>query len=214
MKKLYMQVWCQFSSYSFCNLYHLLQAIRVHGTNVSPLSLSLSLLSNYICFYPACCRIQASWFHHCVCEPQQDYYLYQEEKVKRAHFQVCSAFCHTVPKQWCYFVSSSVSDAKAYVDFILNSIRRKDLFHSIEIKPESCWEYLMWMDQVRNNWPICTKLKASADESRPITSIKTLSTSWLKLVWHPDQYLVDTHIPWSKITHLSTKMPIEHIDFS
>ena len=46
------------------------------------------------------------------------------------------------------FLNSSVSDAKAYVDFILNSIRRKDLFHSIELKPESCWEYLMWMDQV------------------------------------------------------------------
>ena len=46
------------------------------------------------------------------------------------------------------FLKFSVSDAKAYVDFILNSIRRKDLFHSIELKPESCWEYLMWMDQV------------------------------------------------------------------
>lgn len=43
---------------------------------------------------------------------------------------------------------SSVADAKAYVDFILNSIHKKDLFHSIEIKAESCWEYLMWMDQV------------------------------------------------------------------
>ena len=46
------------------------------------------------------------------------------------------------------FLNFSVSDAKAYVDFILNSIRRKDLFHSIELKSESCWEYLMWMDQV------------------------------------------------------------------
>ena len=52
----------------------------------------------------------------------------------------------------------SVSDAKAYVDFILNSIRKKDLFHSIEIKPESCWEYLMWMDQVKyaTQLSICT----------------------------------------------------------
>ena len=46
------------------------------------------------------------------------------------------------------FLNFSVSDAKAYVDFILNSIHRKDLFHSVELKPESCWEYLMWMDQV------------------------------------------------------------------
>lgn len=46
------------------------------------------------------------------------------------------------------FFFCSVVDVKVYVDFIFNSIRRKDLFYSIEIKLEFCWEYLMWMDQV------------------------------------------------------------------
>ena len=105
-----------------------------------------------------------------------------------------------IPKQWCYFVFHSVSDAKAYVDFILNSIHRKDLFHSIEIKPESCWEYLMWMDQVKNNWIMCTKLKASAVECRSITLIKTLSTAWSKLNWCPERCLVDTRMPqWNRV---------------
>ena len=68
------------------------------------------------------------------------------------------------------FVSHSVSDAKAYVDFILNSIRKKDLFHSIEIKPESCWEYLLWMDQVKNSWSVHHYLQS-------ISSIDTWLTS-------------------------------------
>ena len=31
--------------------------------------------------YPACSRIQTSWFYHCVCKPQQNHYLHQEKKV-------------------------------------------------------------------------------------------------------------------------------------
>jgi len=46
-------------------------------------AIKLHFTSLYICFFfLACCRFQASWFHHCVCKPQQDYYLHQEEKVK------------------------------------------------------------------------------------------------------------------------------------
>lgn len=44
--------------------------------------------------------------------------------------------------------SFSVPDALAYVEFILKSIQSKDLFHSIDIVPTACWEYLMWLDQV------------------------------------------------------------------
>lgn len=55
---------------------------------------------------------------------------------------------------------SSVKDALAYVQFILRSIQTKDLFHSIDLSPTSCWVYLYWMDQVRsihiqyNQWKI------------------------------------------------------------
>ena len=66
------------------------------------------------------------------------------------------------------FLNFSVSDAKAYVDFILNSIRRKDLFHSIELKPESCWEYLMWMDQVIAIIIIAKDQKFKKIQSHPI----------------------------------------------
>ena len=42
----------------------------------------------------------------------------------------------------------SVEDASAYIEFILTTIRSRDLFHSIQIEPTTCWSYLFWMDQV------------------------------------------------------------------
>ena len=43
----------------------------------------------------------------------------------------------------------SVSDAFGYINFILKSIQSKDLFHSLDITTTGCWEYLLWLDQVR-----------------------------------------------------------------
>lgn len=40
-------------------------------------------------------------------------------------------------------------DALAYVEYITNSIKGRELFHLIEITYETCWEYLMWLDPVR-----------------------------------------------------------------
>ncbi|XP_064102350.1 DNA polymerase epsilon catalytic subunit A-like [Macrobrachium nipponense] len=39
-----------------------------------------------------------------------------------------------------------VEDAIAYVQYVVNSIRGKECFHSIDISFSQCWEYLMWLD--------------------------------------------------------------------
>ncbi len=42
-----------------------------------------------------------------------------------------------------------MEDASAYIKFILGSIKSRELFHSLQMEPTMCWEYLLWMDQVR-----------------------------------------------------------------
>ena len=39
-----------------------------------------------------------------------------------------------------------VDDAIAYVQYVVNNIRNKELFHSIDISFNQCWEYLLWLD--------------------------------------------------------------------
>ncbi|KAL1514239.1 hypothetical protein ABEB36_003526 [Hypothenemus hampei] len=41
---------------------------------------------------------------------------------------------------------SNVEDALASIEFVVNSIRNKELFHSLEISYKRCWEYLLWLD--------------------------------------------------------------------
>lgn len=42
----------------------------------------------------------------------------------------------------------TMSDALNYMEFVVQTIRDKELFHSIEITFEQCWEYLTWLDVV------------------------------------------------------------------
>ena len=44
-----------------------------------------------------------------------------------------------------------IMDALAYVEYVTNSIRGKDLYHMIDISYRECWEFLMWMDPVSDN---------------------------------------------------------------
>ncbi|CAG9856188.1 unnamed protein product [Phyllotreta striolata] len=41
---------------------------------------------------------------------------------------------------------SSVEEALAHVDFVVTSIRNKELFHSLDITYRQCWENLVWLD--------------------------------------------------------------------
>uniref|UniRef100_A0A8D8VQ89 DNA polymerase epsilon catalytic subunit n=3 Tax=Cacopsylla melanoneura TaxID=428564 RepID=A0A8D8VQ89_9HEMI len=40
----------------------------------------------------------------------------------------------------------TVADAIGYVEFVVQSIRNKELFHGIDISYNQCWLYLMWLD--------------------------------------------------------------------
>nr|XP_022913041.1 DNA polymerase epsilon catalytic subunit A [Onthophagus taurus] len=40
----------------------------------------------------------------------------------------------------------TVGDAVANIEFVVNSIRNKELFHSLEISYRQCWEQLIWLD--------------------------------------------------------------------
>lgn len=42
----------------------------------------------------------------------------------------------------------SVNDALGYVQFVVQTIQNKELFHSINITYDECWEYLTWLDLV------------------------------------------------------------------
>ena len=54
----------------------------------------------------------------------------------------------------------SMSDASAYIQFILSSIKSRELFHSLTMEPTRCWEYLWWMDQA-NHGGMSAKLPMS-----------------------------------------------------
>lgn len=42
----------------------------------------------------------------------------------------------------------TVEDAIGYVEYVVSNIRNKELFHSIQMTYNQCWEYLMWLDPV------------------------------------------------------------------
>ncbi|XP_045485974.1 DNA polymerase epsilon catalytic subunit 1 [Pieris rapae] len=42
---------------------------------------------------------------------------------------------------------STVIDGIGYVEFVVQSIRNKELFHGIDIRYKQCWSYLLWLDE-------------------------------------------------------------------
>ncbi|CAL7943087.1 unnamed protein product [Xylocopa violacea] len=58
----------------------------------------------------------------------------------------------------------TVTDALGYVEFVVQTIRNKEIFHSIEITFEQCWEYLLWFD-VHNYGGVRGKLPKDMGEN-------------------------------------------------
>ncbi|CAH0728541.1 unnamed protein product, partial [Brenthis ino] len=46
-----------------------------------------------------------------------------------------------------YTKKQSVLDGIGYVEFVVQSIRNKELFHGIDIRYKQCWSYLLWLDE-------------------------------------------------------------------
>ncbi|OWR54597.1 DNA polymerase [Danaus plexippus plexippus] len=46
-----------------------------------------------------------------------------------------------------YTKKHSLMDGIGYVEFVVQSIRNKELFHGIDIRYKQCWTYLLWLDE-------------------------------------------------------------------
>ncbi|XP_015122503.1 DNA polymerase epsilon catalytic subunit A isoform X1 [Diachasma alloeum] len=57
----------------------------------------------------------------------------------------------------------TVEDAMGYVEFVVKTIKNKELFHSIDITYEQCWEYSIWLDAA-NFCAIKGKLPEEAEQ--------------------------------------------------
>lgn len=40
----------------------------------------------------------------------------------------------------------NVADALSYVDYVVQSLRNKEIFHSIHLSYEQCWNFMIWLD--------------------------------------------------------------------
>ncbi|XP_066584539.1 DNA polymerase epsilon catalytic subunit 1 isoform X2 [Prorops nasuta] len=64
----------------------------------------------------------------------------------------------------------AVTDALGYMDFVVQTIRNKELFHSIEISCEQCWNYLIWLDLhnhagIKGKLPNATEIEENATDN-------------------------------------------------
>ncbi|XP_060805157.1 DNA polymerase epsilon catalytic subunit 1 [Amyelois transitella] len=49
-----------------------------------------------------------------------------------------------------YTKKNSVADGIGYVEFVVQSIRNKEVFHGIDIRYKQCWSYLLWLDEANH----------------------------------------------------------------
>ena len=59
----------------------------------------------------------------------------------------------------------SLEDAKAYVDYVISTIRTKELFHSIDMKMTHAWEFLLWCDPSNYGGIKCQQPKENSESN-------------------------------------------------
>lgn len=86
----------------------------------------------------------------------------------------------------------TIVDAISYVDYIVQNIRNKELFHSIQLSYQQCWEFLFWMDTsnfsgVRGKLP----RELNVDESQSQTASNVDDEIALDMNWNIGEQLPD-----------------------
>ncbi|XP_037953438.1 DNA polymerase epsilon catalytic subunit 1 [Teleopsis dalmanni] len=67
----------------------------------------------------------------------------------------------------------TVTDALGYVDYVVHSLRNKEIFHSIQLSFEQCWDFMLWLDQT-NYSGIRGVLPKGSDETSLNSSSRAL----------------------------------------
>lgn len=97
----------------------------------------------------------------------------------------------------------TIEDAIGYVQYIVDTIRNKELFHSIDISFNQCWEYLLWMDLANyggvkgqlahsnsaHNKTSSEILEDSQDQDQRGVSDTQNESPYIKMNWNLSEYL-------------------------
>ena len=94
----------------------------------------------------------------------------------------------------------SMSDASAYIEFILSSIKSRELFHSLTMEPNQCWDYLWWMDQA-NYGGMSVKLPTSlnpvnGEQDQEMVGVESEESEVME-VGYGDQSLEEIEMKWN-----------------
>lgn len=85
----------------------------------------------------------------------------------------------------------TISDAIGYTDYVVQSIRNKELFHSISISYKHAWEFLLWIDAANHSGiSVSRRLNADGTQSTAATSSAEQETQML-VSWNIAEHLPD-----------------------
>ncbi|XP_068619039.1 DNA polymerase epsilon catalytic subunit 1 [Battus philenor] len=92
-----------------------------------------------------------------------------------------------------YTKKNTVLDGIGYVEFVVQSIRNKELFHGIDIRYKQCWSYLLWLDEA-NHAGVTGKLpqglvEVGSSQVPPSSEEETSDDGEVTMQWNLAQFL-------------------------